>query len=51
MATVTAITACTALRIERKEMVRVMHVEHAFSDVFVKFLLERSMRIQADLVD
>jgi CRP-like cAMP-binding protein len=32
-------------------MSRVMHEEHAFSDVFLKFLLERSMRIQADLVD
>jgi CRP-like cAMP-binding protein len=51
MATVTAITACTALMIERKEMVRVMHEEHSFSDLFLKFLLARSMRTQADLVD
>ena len=32
-------------------MVRVMHEEHDFSDLFMKFLLNRSMRIQADLVD
>ena len=32
-------------------MIRVMHEEHEFSDLFLKFLLERSMRIQADLVD
>jgi CRP-like cAMP-binding protein len=32
-------------------MVRVMHEEHSFSDLFVKFLLARSMRTQADLVD
>ena len=32
-------------------MVRVMHEEHEFSDLFMKFLLARSMRIQADLVD
>ena len=51
MATATAITACTALKIERAEMIRVMHEEHAFSDLFVKFLLARSMRTQADLVD
>jgi CRP-like cAMP-binding protein len=51
MATSTAITACTALKIDRKEMVRVMHEEHAFSDLFLSFLLTRSMRIQADLVD
>jgi CRP-like cAMP-binding protein len=51
MATATAITACTALEIERDAMVRVMHAEHAFSDLFLKFLLARSMRTQADLVD
>jgi len=51
LSTATAITACTALKIKRDEMIRVMHEEHAFSDVFLKFLLERSMRIQADLVD
>jgi CRP/FNR family cyclic AMP-dependent transcriptional regulator len=32
MATATAITACTALKIDRAEMIRVMHEEHAFSD-------------------
>src|ERR1700677_5092751 len=51
LATAIAITACTALRISRDEMIHVMHVEHAFSDLFLKVLLERSMRIQADLVD
>jgi len=51
MATATAVVACTALRIERAEMVRVMHEEHTFSDLFLSFLLARSMRIQADLVD
>ena len=51
LATATAITACTALKIDREEMVRVMHEEHSFSDLFVKFLLARSMRTQADLVD
>jgi CRP/FNR family cyclic AMP-dependent transcriptional regulator len=51
LATATAITACTALKIERDEMIRVMHEEHTFSDLFLKFLLARSMRTQADLVD
>lgn len=51
LATATAITPCTALKIARDEMIRVMHEEHEFSDVFLKFLLARSMRIQADLVD
>ena len=51
LSTATAITACTALKITREEMIRVMHEEHDFSDLFLKFLLARSMRIQADLVD
>ena len=51
LATATAITACTTLKISREEMIRVMHVEHSFSDLFLKVILERSMRIQADLVD
>lgn len=51
LASATAVTACTALKIRREEMIRVMHEEHAFSDMFLKFLLARSMRIQADLVD
>jgi CRP/FNR family cyclic AMP-dependent transcriptional regulator len=51
MATATAITSCTALKIGRAEMVRVWHEELAFSDLFVRFLLGRSMRKQTDLVD
>jgi CRP-like cAMP-binding protein len=51
MSTATAITPCAALKIERTEMIRVIHEEHTFSDLFLKFLLERSMRTQADLVD
>ena len=51
LAAATAVTACSALKIEREEMIRVLHEQHAFSDLFLKFLLARSMRIQADLVD
>lgn len=51
LSTATAITECIALKITREEMIRVMHEEHDFSDLFLKFLLARSMRIQADLVD
>ena len=51
LASATAVIACTALKITRGEMIRVMHEEHDFSDLFMKFLLSRSMRIQADLVD
>ena len=51
LSTATAITACTALKIGREEMIRVIHEDPGFSDMFLKFLLARSMRIQADLVD
>ncbi len=51
MATAIAITPCSALKIDRAEMIRAMHEEHSFSDMFLKFLLERSIKTQADLVD
>jgi len=51
LSTATAITACSALKIGRDQMTRVLHERHEFSDLFLKFLLARSMRTQADLVD
>lgn len=51
MVTATALSRSALMRIELKEMVRVLHEEHAFADVFVSFLLARNVRIQADLVD
>jgi CRP/FNR family cyclic AMP-dependent transcriptional regulator len=51
MATASAVSNCTALKIGRDEMIRVMHDEPSFADLFLKFLLSRSMRTQADLVD
>jgi CRP/FNR family cyclic AMP-dependent transcriptional regulator len=51
LATATATTACTALKIERNEMLRVMHEEHPLTTVFIQLLLARGMRIQSDLVD
>ncbi|MDR3752145.1 MAG: Crp/Fnr family transcriptional regulator [Terracidiphilus sp.] len=51
LSTATALTACTALKIRREEMTRAMHEERALTDIFMKFLLARSMKIQADLVD
>ena len=46
-----AMTHCTVLKIERKEMMRVIHEEQAFSDVFVAYLVARNTRIQEDLID
>lgn len=51
LATATAVTECTALKIKREDMVRALHDEPAFSDTFLSFVLARSMRVQADLVD
>lgn len=51
LATASAINTCAALKITRKEMARVLNEEPAFADVFLAFMLARSMRTQADLVD
>jgi CRP/FNR family transcriptional regulator, cyclic AMP receptor protein len=46
-----AITATTALVIEKKEMIRVLHAEHEFSDRFLSHMLVRNIRFEEDLVD
>ncbi len=51
LATASAVNTCSALKITREEMTRVMHNEPDFADLFLKFMLARSMRTQADLVD
>jgi len=51
MATAIAITPATLLVIDRNEMVRVLHAEHAFSDRFVAYMLSRNIRIEEDLID
>ena len=47
----TAVTVTTALVIEKKEMIRVLHAEHAFSDRFIAYMLSRNIRVEEDLVD
>ena len=51
LATATATTACSVLRIEKKEILRTLHEEHEFSDIFVAYLVQRHNIAQADLVD
>src|SRR6202165_4856088 len=51
MGTATAITPTTLLVIEKKEMIRVLHTEHAFSDRFVAYMITRNIRIEQHLVD
>ena len=49
--TASAITACTALKIARAEILRVLKADQKFSIFFVKFIVIRGMRTQADLID
>ena len=51
MGTATAITPTTLLVIEKNEMIRVLHAEHALSDRFVSYMLSRNIRIEEDLID
>ncbi|RBP14047.1 Crp/Fnr family transcriptional regulator [Roseiarcus fermentans] len=51
LATAIAMTAASVLRIEKTEMIRVLHAEPAFAEVFTAHLLTRNSRIEADLVD
>jgi CRP/FNR family cyclic AMP-dependent transcriptional regulator len=51
MATATALTPCTVLVIDKGEMFKVLHEQHALSDRFIKFMLARNIRIEEDLVD
>jgi CRP-like cAMP-binding protein len=51
MGAATAITPTTLLVIEKNEMIRVLHAEHAFSDRFVSYMLSRNIRIEEDLID
>jgi CRP/FNR family transcriptional regulator, cyclic AMP receptor protein len=47
----TAMTDCSVMRIDKKFMMEVLHREHAFSDLFVAYLLTRNIRYEEDLVD
>ena len=49
--TATAITPTTILVIEKKEMIRMLHAEQAFSDRFIAYVLARNIRIEQDLID
>jgi CRP-like cAMP-binding protein len=49
--TATATIATTVLIIEKKEMMRVLHAEHEFSDRFIAYMLSRNIRLEEDLVD
>jgi CRP/FNR family cyclic AMP-dependent transcriptional regulator len=51
IATATAMSDCTLIRIERPVMTRMLHEQHHVSELFVRHLLLRNVRFEADLVD
>jgi len=51
LSTVETMTECTIMRIERAAMMKVLHDEPKFSEMFVAYLLSRNARIEEDLVD
>lgn len=51
LATATAVKYSSVVRIDKQTMIRVLHDEPSFSELFLAFLLSRNIRIQADLVD
>ena len=51
MGSVTTMTDCALLRIDKKAMMQALHREHALSDMFVAYLLTRNIRHEEDLVD
>ena len=50
MATATATSACTLMRIEKSLMVRMLHEQHDISEMFVAQLLSRNLRYENDLI-
>jgi CRP-like cAMP-binding protein len=51
MATATTIAPTTVLVIEKREVSRVLHEEHEFSDRFIAYTLARNARVEEDLID
>ena len=51
MGSAAAMTACEVLRVDKQAMMEALHREHAFSDMFVAYLLSRNIRYEEDLVD
>jgi len=51
MARAIAMGPVSVLEIEKREMIRVIHEEHDFSDRFVAHMLKRNVRVEEDLVD
>jgi CRP/FNR family cyclic AMP-dependent transcriptional regulator len=51
MATVTAMTDAVIVRLNKAAVIRVIHRQPAFAEMFIAHLLARAIRVEADLVD
>lgn len=51
LGTATALTGSTILRMDKSQMVRLLHEQHTLSDRFIAHMLARNIRIEEDLVD
>jgi CRP/FNR family transcriptional regulator, cyclic AMP receptor protein len=51
MGSATAITPSAILRVEKAQMVRLLHRQHQMSDRFIAHMLTRNIRIEEDLID
>jgi CRP-like cAMP-binding protein len=51
MGKATAIAPSSVLVIDKKEMLKTLHEQHALSDRFITFMLARNIRIEEDLID
>jgi len=51
ISTATSVMDCEIMRLEKQVMLRVLHDEPTFSEMFITHLLERTLRVEADLVD
>jgi CRP-like cAMP-binding protein len=51
LATATAMTDCTTMRVEKAEILRTLHEEPTFSQMFISHILARNARVEEDLVD
>src|SRR5213595_2033084 len=51
MATATVLTECAIMRLAKQTMIRTLHREPVFAELFTAYLLSRNIRMEEDLVD
>ena len=51
MATATAMSECSVMKLKKEEVIAVLHLQPAFAELFLHYVLSRNIRIEEDLVD